>query len=83
MNKISNDVPALVFSHFGVFCHDVAALERSLTQLPAATGKPTAVICHTVKGKGIGFTENNLKWHHKSGLKETEMRELLEALEDE
>ncbi|MCD6075938.1 MAG: glyoxalase/bleomycin resistance protein/dioxygenase superfamily protein, partial [Rhodospirillales bacterium] len=32
MNK-SNDVPALVFSHFGVFCHDVAALEDFYTRV--------------------------------------------------
>ena len=62
--------------------HDVKALEGALAGLPAETGKPTAIICHTVKGKGIGFTENNLKWHHKSGLKENEMRELLAALEE-
>ena len=32
MNK-TNDVPALVFSHFGVFCHDVAALEDFYTRV--------------------------------------------------
>ena len=48
----------------------------------AALIRATAIICHTVKGKGVGFTENNLKWHHKSGLKENEMRELLAALEE-
>jgi transketolase len=62
--------------------HDVAALEKALAGLPGEQGKPTVIICHTVKGKGIGFTENNLKWHHKSGLKENEMRDLLAALED-
>ena len=25
---------------------------------------PTAVIAHTVKGKGVSFMENNAKWHH-------------------
>lgn len=27
--------------------------------------KPTAVIAHTVKGKGVSFMENNLAWHYK------------------
>ena len=27
-------------------------------------GMPTAVIAHTVKGKGVSFMENNAKWHH-------------------
>ena len=32
-----------------------------------ATGR-RAIICHTVKGKGIPFAENNPDWHHKSEL---------------
>ena len=28
-----------------------------------ATGKPTAVVAHTVKGKGVSFMENNPEWH--------------------
>ena len=34
-------------------------------ELAAGTkGKPTAVIAHTVKGKGVSFMENNKSWHH-------------------
>jgi transketolase len=63
--------------------HDVAALERALQVPPAPTGRPTAVICHTIKGKGIQFAEGNLKWHHKSGLKDEDKLALLKALEPE
>ena len=48
--------------------HDVNALERLLGRLPLDSEKPTAVICHTVKGKGFPFAENKAEWHHKSGL---------------
>lgn len=70
---------------FGFHCrevdgHDVAALESLFAQVPFERGKPNAIICHTVKGKGISFAENNLKWHHKSSLKENEIRDLLGAL---
>lgn len=61
--------------------HDVAALESILASVPFAPGKPSAIICHTVKGKGIGFAENNLKWHHKSSIKQGEVEELLRAIE--
>jgi transketolase len=61
--------------------HDVAALSTALSAVRANQGRPTAIICHTIKGRGIGFAENNLKWHHKSGLKENEMQQLLQALE--
>ena len=43
--------------------------------------KPDAIICHTIKDRGIEFAENNLQWHHKSGVKENEMEQLLQALE--
>lgn len=48
--------------------HDVAALQALLGGLPSAEGKPTAIICHTIKGKGISFAENEPSWHHKSNL---------------
>jgi len=61
--------------------HDVHALERTLADLPFAKDRPSAVICHTVKGKGIAFAENNLKWHHKSNIKGNEVEEMLHAIE--
>ena len=27
--------------------------------------KPSAIVCHTVKGKGVAFAENDPDWHHK------------------
>ena len=48
--------------------HDVGELRRTLTSLPFASGRPSAVIAHTVKGKGVSFAENDMAWHHKSRL---------------
>lgn len=61
--------------------HDVDALKNTFTALPLDPEKPSAVICHTVKGKGIDFVENNLTWHHKSRLKDEEYEALLAGLE--
>lgn len=49
--------------------HDVAALQAVFKKLPLSDTKPSAVICHTVKGKGLSFAENDPKWHHQSSLK--------------
>jgi transketolase len=73
---------------FGFSCsevdgHDISALEQVFKRLPFERDKPSAIICHTVKGKGIDFAENNLKWHHKSSLKDSDVQELLKALEDQ
>lgn len=44
--------------------HDLAALQEAFDALPFVVGKPSLVIAHTVKGKGVSFMENQLKWHH-------------------
>lgn len=44
--------------------HDLPALERLLAGLPLDTRKPTAIIAHTVKGKGIKDFEDKLGWHY-------------------
>jgi transketolase len=44
--------------------NDIEQLVDVLTNIPKATGKPTMIIAHTVKGKGISFAENVTKWHH-------------------
>lgn len=62
--------------------HSVQQLKSVLSELPLEQNKPSAIICHTIKGKGIPFVEKNLKWHHKSNLKQQEIDDLLEALEN-
>ena len=59
--------------------HDYAELTRALTD-PPARGKPTFVIAHTVKGKGVSFMENAVKWHHGVP-REMELREALAELD--
>jgi transketolase len=71
---------------FGFRCvevngHDVEALREVLTRNEAASDKPLAAICHTVKGKGIDFVENNLAWHHKSKLPVDEIAAMRKCLE--
>ena len=45
--------------------HDIAALSEMLSGVPFEAGKPSAIIAQTVKGKGIGFMENDVTWHHR------------------
>lgn len=45
--------------------HDVAALATCLADVPLANGRPTAVIAHTTKGKGVSFMENQVLWHYR------------------
>lgn len=62
--------------------HDFGQIEGALTAVPFQPGRPSCVIAHTVKGKGISFMENRLLWHYRSP-DEEEMRRALEELQGE
>jgi transketolase len=61
--------------------HDVRALKKALLDVPYDAGRPSALICHTVKGKGMRTTEHNPEWHHKAKLKPEELKQLYAELE--
>ena len=44
--------------------HDLNKLKETFDSLPFTEGKPNLIIAHTVKGKGISYMENVIKWHH-------------------
>ena len=64
---IYNDLKKM-WDSFGFFTKEVDG--HSINQLLDAlkknntSGKPTAIIANTIKGKGISFTENDNNWHH-------------------
>ena len=45
--------------------HDVGALMHVFDNLPAESGRPTCVIAHTNKGRGVSFIEDRVEWHHR------------------
>lgn len=61
--------------------HDVGMLKDTLQNVPLHTEKPAAIICHTVKGKGIKAAEGNLAWHHKNKFPTEEVDRLIAELE--
>jgi transketolase len=45
--------------------HDMSALVDVLSKIPDGSGKPIAVIAHTIKGKGVPFMEDDNNWHYR------------------
>ena len=60
--------------------HDLEALRRVLSATPLVADRPTAVICHTIKGKGVPFAEGKADWHHKAKFSDQEIAALCDAL---
>lgn len=46
--------------------HDVGEVARRMQNLPNGSGKPVALIAHTVKGKGVSFMEDDNNWHYRA-----------------
>lgn len=61
--------------------HDVGQLRQTLGALPVQADRPSCVICHTIKGRGVDFAENNMAWHHKSKIADEDIASMLSSLE--
>jgi len=46
--------------------HDHSSLRVTLRGIPLSKGKPSAVLAHTIKGRGVSFMENSVLWHYRS-----------------
>jgi len=46
--------------------HEHDQIKEALSCAPFEPGKPSVIIAHTVKGKGVSFMEGQLAWHYKS-----------------
>jgi len=45
--------------------HDHDALRIALDSVPWEGGKPSLLIAHTIKGKGVSYMENRVEWHYR------------------
>jgi transketolase len=58
--------------------HDIGQIVDACTKAKESKGKPTVIIAHTVKGKGVSFMENRYEWHAKV----PNLQELTAALQE-
>ena len=69
---------AFGFSVVEVDGHDLNQLREAFSR--QADEGPTAVIAHTVKGRGIDYAEGLATWHHKASLTSEDISELRKAV---
>lgn len=61
--------------------HDIGNLGFAIDQTKDHPDSPSALICKTVKGKGVSFMESSFEWHHKK-LDQLSLTKALEELQD-
>ena len=88
MPKVKNLEPyAKKWQDFGwhakeVDGHDLERLMDALDEVDTIKTRPQVIIAHTVKGKGVSFIENQVRWHGISPKKE-ELEKALKELNDQ
>ena len=60
--------------------HDISAVTQVLSGVPLEAAKPSCIIAHTIKGKGVSFMENTVLWHYRVAVG-TEFQAALAELE--
>jgi transketolase len=60
--------------------HDFAAIIRALDEAEKTKGRPTLILCQTIKGKGVSFMEGKWEWHGKAPNREEGERAIQEIL---
>ena len=65
-NDIEQKFRAFGFQTVVIDGHNIESIIRALTIAEMTKGKPTAIICKTIKGKGVSFMENQIDWHGKA-----------------
>ncbi|HHY63798.1 MAG TPA: transketolase [Clostridiaceae bacterium] len=93
ITKVMNPEPiADKFAAFGwnvisINAHDFDEIEKAVNQAKEYKGKPTAIVAHSVKGKGVSYMEDQAQWHGSAPKKEqaeqalAELDEYLKSLE--
>lgn len=70
--KIMNSAPmdakmeAFGFNVVSINGHDFDEIERAFESFHTCKNKPTAILMHTIKGKGVSYMENSVDWHGKA-----------------
>ena len=63
---IDKKFEAFNFHAINIDGNDFDQIDAAFKEAKATKGMPTAIICKTVKGKGVSFMENNAGWHGKA-----------------
>jgi len=63
LHPLSDKWRAFGWEVFSVDGHDIASILAAFELRQKVKDKPVIIICHTVKGKGVSFMENDIEWH--------------------
>lgn len=78
-NPIDEKFRSFGFQIIKIDGNDIDEIIKAFDVARNVKGKPTCIIAETVKGKGVSFMENQVKWHGKAP-NEEEFKQAIEEL---
>jgi transketolase len=78
VQNLENMIASFGFETFSVDGHDEEGLRKLLEKTKGTTSRPVGIVCHTIKGKGVSFMENDGNWHYRSPNQEAREKALVE-----
>jgi len=81
LESLQQKFEAFGLKSFEIDGHDENEIYE-IIQKSKATNQPIAIVCNTIKGKGVSFMENNNVWHYRPPGTEEYQKAILELLEE-
>lgn len=66
LNPMMAKWEAFGWSPYEINGNNMTEIVSTLSKLPDGSGKPVAIVAHTVKGKGVSFMEDDNNWHYRT-----------------
>lgn len=81
MEPLADKWRAFGWEVFEIDGHDIEKIDDALCKAKATVGKPSMIILHTIKGKGVSFLEENWKTNHSVSVSAEQLETALKELE--
>jgi transketolase len=78
LRNLEKMIESFGFATFSVDGHDEPAIRKIVQETSTNNSKPVAIVCHTVKGKGVSFMEADECWHYRPPNKEAFQKAMTE-----
>ena len=70
LEPIADKLKAFHWQVLEIDGHDFSAIDQACQDALAEKEKPSFIIAHTIKGKGVSFMEDQVQWHGKATTEE-------------
>ena len=80
LEPLTDKIASFGFRVQNIDGHNISSIKSALKNIATETEKPSAIICHTIKGKGFPFAEQNPSWHHKAKLSSDEIQAMYDCV---